>query len=152
MTRLPSVFKRLVHCIWRLPLLSPCVKSLKEGAPSKLIHDPTLTLEVMSKRSYIEQKSICYLYAGFDITANFACEEDIVWGSNTIKNLTLANKSLKTGKLIQDIPPLQEIVDKHSIPTQKKRLKNVVSISEQYNLSPQEVVCFPTPFSSLIPI
>jgi hypothetical protein len=127
-------------------MFSPCVKSIKEGAPSKLIHDPTLTLEVMCKRSYVEQKSICYIYAGFDITANFACEEDIVWDSNTIKNPTLANKSLKTGKLIKDIAPLQEIIDKHSLPTQKKRLQKVMATSEQYNLSPQEVVMLSNPF------
>jgi hypothetical protein len=41
---------------------------------------------------------------------------------------------------------LQEIVDKHSLPTRKKRLQKVVATSEQYNLTPQEVVMLSNPF------
>jgi hypothetical protein len=126
-------------------MFSPCVKSIEEGAPRKLIHDPTLTFGVMSKRFNTEQKPICSLYAGYDVTAQ-SMGKDMVWDRGDFKKPPLVNKSLKTGKFIQDIPPLKEIIDKHSLPTQKKRLQKVVATSEKYNLSPQEVVMLSNPF------
>ena len=126
-------------------MFSPCVKPIDQGAPRKLIHDPTLTLAEMKRRFNAEQKPICSLYAGFDITAEWF-GKDMVWDSGNFKNPSLVNQSLKTGKSIQDIAPLQEIIDKHSLPTQKKRLQKVMATSKQYSLSPQEVVMLSNPF------
>jgi len=126
-------------------MFSPCVKPIEQGAPKKLIHDPSLTLSEMQKRFNAEQKPICSLYAGYDVTAQWM-GKDMVWDSGNFKKPPLINQSLKTGKSIQDIAPLQEIVNKHSLPTQKKRLQKVVATSEQYNLSPQEVVMLSNPF------
>lgn len=126
-------------------MFSPCVKSIDQGAPKKLIHDPTLSLAEMEKRFKAEQKPICDLYAGYDITAHWM-GKDMVWDSAYIKTPPLINQSLKTGKTIKDIAPLREIVDKHALPTQKKRLQKVVATSEQYNLTPQEVVMLSNPF------
>lgn len=126
-------------------MFSPCIKPVDQGAPPKLTHDPTLTLAEMKKRFNAEQKPICSLYAGFDVTAAWL-GKDMVWDNGNFKNPSLVNQSLKTGKSIQDIAPLQEVIDKHSLPTQKKRLQKVMATSEQYNLSPQEVVMLSNPF------
>jgi len=126
-------------------MFSPCVFPVEQGAPTKLIHDPSLTLHEMKKRFLKEQKSICSLYAGYDITAEWG-GADMVWDSNTVMNPTLMNPSLGNGKYIKDIAPQSQIVSSHSVPTQKKRLKKVVETSAQHNLSLQEVVMLSNPF------
>jgi len=126
-------------------MFSPCVKAVDQGAPKKRIHDPNLTFADMRKRFSSEGAPICSLYIGYDVTAELK-GDDMVWDGGIVNNPSLANVSLKTGKAIKDIAPLQEIVDKHSLPTQKKRLNKVVTTSEKYNLSPQEVVMLSNPF------
>jgi len=140
MEKMNPLCQRKVHVMF-----SPCVKPIDQGAPRKLIHDPTLTFADTQKRFNAEQKPICFLYAGYDVTA-YCVGKDMVWDGVFVKKPPLVNQSLKTGKSIQDIAPLQEIIDKHSLPTQKKRLQKVMTTSEQYNLSPQEVVMLSNPF------
>lgn len=126
-------------------MFSPFVKAVDQGAPKKRIHDPNLKFTDMWKRFCSEGAPICSLYAGYDVHAEMK-GNDMVWDGGIVMNPSLVNQSLKTGKSIQDIAPLQEIIDKHFLPTQKKRLQKVMATSEQYNLSPQEVVMLSNPF------
>ena len=113
----------------------------------KIVHDPCLALEVMGKRAIAKQQSILKLYAGYSVTAEWM-GSDMVWDSEGCTTPSLPNSSLQTGKTIQEIPPRQELVDKHSrlVPTQKKHRKKVDSISDRYKLSPAEVMMLSNPF------
>jgi hypothetical protein len=126
-------------------MFSPYVCAVDAHTPKLLIHDSSLTFEDMKKRFSLERRSICSLYKGYDVTACFL-GEDMVWDSQMIKKPTLLNPSFYSGKFIQDIPPLRKIVNKHSVPTQKKRLQKVVSTAGKYNLSPEEVVMLSNPY------
>ncbi|MCP9882221.1 hypothetical protein KBY65_06985 [Cyanobium sp. Alchichica 3B3-8F6] len=125
-------------------MFSPYACPVDADTPKKLTHDPSLSFDDMKKQFSRERRSICSIFKGYDDTACFM-GEDMVWDSQMIKKPVLVNLSRRSGKLIQDIPPLRQIVEKHSVPTQKKRRQKVVSTANTYNLSPEEVVMLSNP-------
>jgi len=125
-------------------MFSPYACPVDAHTPKKLTHDPSLSFDDMKKRFSRERRSICSIYKGYDVTACFM-GDDMIWDSKMVKKPTLVNRSHRSGRLIQDIPPLREIVEKHSVPTQKKRRQKVVSTANTYNLSPEEVVMLSNP-------